>query len=29
VLLVIGVRVGGDILDKRGSELLSQLQQQK
>jgi len=29
VLLVIGVRVGGDILDKRGPELLSQLQQQK
>ena len=29
VLLVIGVRVGGDTLDRRGPELLAQLQRQK
>ena len=29
VLLVIGVRVGGGILDRRGPELLAQLQRQK
>jgi ABC-2 type transport system permease protein len=29
VLLVVGVRVGGSILDQRGPELLVQLQRQK